>query len=199
MYKIIAIFLLFTIIGACDQKEIKQSQQDEIVISESTIKTESVKVQKFPIIISDNLQDKFRNNKSVLNKKHTLKILSVLDEIIPITKIMIHASDNDLEKLLMQVNQIVQRNGFDNLDNYGKELFTVTWAAGTFLKMQEIEKLMNVNPNTKSVKLLTENLERRLDKQPISLKDIKFIRKNWEKINSALVKMSELAEEKINS
>ncbi len=199
MYKIIALFLLLTIIGACGQKEIEKTQQDEIVTSESTIKTESVKVQDFSVKISSSLQDKFKNNKSILNKKHTFKILSVLDEITPITKKMIHASDNDLEKLLKQVNQIVQRNGFDDLDDYGKELFTVTWAAGTFLKLQKIEKLIDVNPKAKSVKLLTENLERRLVKQPISLKDIKFIRKNWEKINSGLVKMSELAEEKMNS
>jgi len=199
MYKIIVLFLFFAIIGACGQKEIENTQQNEIVTSESTIKTESVNAQEFSVKISGSLRDKFRNNKSILNKKHTFKILSVLDEITPITKKMIHASDNDLEKLLKQVNQIVQRNGFDDLDDYGKELFTVTWAAGTFLKLQKIEKLIDVNPNSKSVKLLTENLEGRLVKQPISLKDIKFIRKNWEKINSALVKMSELAEEKMNS
>jgi len=200
MYKIIALFLLFTIIGACGQKkEINKSQQDEIATTESTMNTKPKEVQHFSIKISDNLQDKFRNNRSVLNKKHTFKILSVLDEITPITKKMIHATDNDLESLLKQTNQIVQRNGFKDLDDYGKELFTVTWAAGTFLKLQEIEKLKDVNSNAKSVQFLTENLDRRLKKQPISLKDIKLIRKNWEKINSALNKMSELAEEKMNS
>jgi len=199
MYKIITVFILFSLIAACGKKEIKKSQPDKTITTESETNTEHMKVQDFSIEISENLQDKFRHNKSVLKKKQTIKILSVLDEITPITKQMIHAPETELNALLKQVNQTVQRYGFVDLDDYGKELFTVTWAAGTFLKLQEIEKIRNVNPNAKSVKFLTENLERRLDKQPISLKDINLIRKNWDKINSALNKMSDLAEERINS
>lgn len=199
MYKIITVFLLFSLIVACGKKEIKKSQSDAIVTTESETNTELMKEQEFAIKISDNLQDKFRHNKSILKKKQTIKVLSVLDEITPITKQMIHAPETELNALLKQANQTVQRYGFVDLDDYGKELFTVTWAAGTFLKLQEIEKIRNANPNAKSVKFLTENLERRLDKQPISLNDIDLIRKNWERINSALNKMSDLAEERMNS
>jgi len=198
MYKIIAVFLLFTLIAACGKKEIKKSQSDAI-ITESESSTEPMKVQDFSIEISDNLQEKFKHNKSILKKKQTIKVLTVLDEINPITKQMIHAPETELNTLLKQANQAVQRYGFVDLDDYGKELFTVTWAAGTFLKLQEIEKIRNVNPNAKSVKLLTENLERRLDKQPISINDIDLIRKNWDKINSALNIMSDLAAERMKS
>jgi len=199
MNKIFLIFLLFTLIISCGKKKIKESQSDEIVTTDSKTDIEKMNVQDFSIEISDNLQEKFRHNKSILKKKQTLNILSVLDEITPITKQMIHAPETELNTLLKQANQTVQRYGFADLDDYGKELYTVTWAAGTFLKLQEIEKISNVNPNAKSVKFLTENLDRRLDKQPISLNDINLIRKNWDKINAALNKMSDLAEERMNS
>jgi hypothetical protein len=199
MKKFFVVFLLIVIIGACEQKEIKKSQQDEIIISEPGLNYESVVVQDFPIKICDRLQDVFIKNKTVLNKEHTLKIITILDELVPITRKMIHAAENNRKTLFKQATKIVQRNGFDDLEDYGNELLNVTWAAGTYLKMQKIEKLMNKNPDAKSVQFLTENLKRRLNKQPISIDDIELIRNNWEKIDEALSKMNELANEKMNS
>ena len=199
MKKFFVVFLLIVIIGACEQKEIKKSQQDEIIISEPGLNYESVVVQDFPIKICDRLQDVFIKNKTVLNKEHTLKIITILDELVPITRKMIHAAENNRKILFKQATKIVQRNGFDDLEDYGNELLNVTWAAGTYLKMQKIEKIMNKNPDAKSVQFLTENLKRRLNKQPISIDDIELIRNNWEKIDKALSKMNELANEKMNS
>jgi len=199
MKRFIIVFMLIVIIVACEQKEIKKTQQDEIIVTEPGLNYESTIVQDFPIKICDRLQDIFMKNKTILNQEHTLKIITVLDELVPITKKMIHASENDFEPLIKQATKIVQGKGFDNLEDYGNELHNVTWAAGTYLKMQQIEKILNKNPDAKSVQFLTENLKRRLDKQPISINDIELIRNNWEKIDNALSKMNELANEKMNS
>jgi hypothetical protein len=195
-YILLAIIFICCISCTRKSKEISQEQttieiQEEIEdghVEEYTLPTiheaQSIKLAKS--------RDFFSSNRNLLNQTKIDKVTSTLDQIIPLTAKLINLPDSQDANSKQQLNMLVQKYGYKDLDDFGKNLNDVAWAAVTYTKWEKLKKQYSANPNSKAVKYFEENLIRRLKKQAISKGDLTLIRKNWNTIDSALSKLDDI-------
>ncbi len=181
---ILLIFLL--IITACSDKEMNPETKSNLEFK----KMEEIIIPKLTF---ERFKDFISNENPVISQSKCETVLSLLEELKPVTMDLIKSSDSEEEDLLEIANSIVQKDGYNNLDDYAIALDNVTWIAGTYMKMIDLELFLQREKEVPAIKFLGENLERRFEKYPMTRADIEIIISNWPDIETALETMNDLA------
>ncbi len=181
---ILLIFLL--IITACSDKEMNPETKSNLEFK----KMEEIIIPKLTF---ERFKDFISNENPVISQSKCETVLSLLEELKPVTMDLIKSSDSEEEDLLEIANSIVQKDGYNNLDDYAIALDKVTWIAGTYMKMIDLELFLQREKEVPAIKFLGENLERRFEKYPMTRADIEIIISNWPDIETALETMNDLA------
>jgi len=182
---ILVLIILLFIISACSDKEEVQEKTSDMDFKEIKVIVPDLTMERF--------SDFFSTSDPILTQHKCDTVVKLLDELKPVTIDLIKSTKEEETELLEIANGIVEKDGFNNLDDYAIELDKVTWTAGTYMKMLDLEVFLKRGKEVPAVKFLGENLGRRFEKYPMTRTDVELIISNWNKIESALHTMNDLA------
>lgn len=181
---IILSFLL--IISACSNKKDEPEKKSDMSFN----KIDDIIV---PELTFERFGDFISTGNPILSQHKCETVLKLLDELKPVTLDLIKSSESEEAALLEIADNIVKKDGYNNLDDYAIALDKVTWTAGTYMKMVDLEVFLQREKEVPAIKFLGENLGRRFKKYPMTRTDIDLIISNWPAIETALKTMNDLA------
>jgi hypothetical protein len=146
-----------------------------------------------PELAFERFKDFISTENPIITQYKCETVLKLLEELKPVTMDLIKSSESEEEALLEIANGIVQKDGYNNLDDYAIALDKLTWIAGTYMKMIDLELFLQRDKEVPAIKFLGENLERRFKKYSMTRSDIELIISNWPAVENALGTMNELA------
>ena len=186
IYTLLILMSFLLIISACSDKENGPE-------TKSDMEFEKMEEIIIPELAFERFKDFIATENPIITQYKCETVLKLLEELKPVTMDLIISSESEEEALLEIANSIVQKDGYNNLDDYAIALDKVTWIAGTYMKMIDLELFLQRDKEVPAIKFLGENLERRFKKYPMTRSDIELIISNWPAVENALETMNELA------
>ena len=185
-YTLLILMSFLLIISACSNREKGPETKSDMGF-------EKIEEIIIPKLAFERFKDYISTENPIMTQYKCETVLKLLEELKPVTMDLIKSSESEEEALLEIANGIVQKDGYNNLDDYAIALDKLTWIAGTYMKMIDLELFLQRDKEVPAIKFLGENLERRFKKYSMTRSDIELIISNWPAVENALGTMNELA------
>ena len=194
MKNIFVSILLILLVISCSpkQEESDVDAKSDILQTESGFEIKEPRKLKKSTKHAPRIEALFTVNPDALNLSDLNKVTAAFDNITDITFKMIEASGAKQDQLVNKANRIVQKYGYKDLRDFGKQLEVYTWAAGTLLTLQKVDESFQVDPASTKSTIMEESLKARLKKQKISNRDLDLLSANWYKITKVLDTMDKM-------
>jgi hypothetical protein len=208
----ISILVILLTVG-CGQKEESASsaQQGEIKSQDKTMSVEADPLKKskqqvtyaaneniYPKLAASRVDDLFARGLPTIQANKFHNTTKVINKFADISQAM-EADQVDMDKIVWELNTIVQKNGFADLAAFVEDFTVLAEAHGTYQQLKMMDAMIAGGADEKRVELYEEKIKQSFADQQLSREDLRFIHNNKEKFARTLEVMEKLARQSMEA
>ncbi|MFO7895534.1 MAG: hypothetical protein R6U84_01195 [Candidatus Cloacimonadales bacterium] len=210
LYIIVLTLLIFL---GCSKKEetspkmeqAPKARRDKPVIVESDpTQTEpqptsyAVNENIYPRLAESRLEGYFARGLPKIQANRFHKSTKVINKFADISQQMA-SGKVDMDKIVWELNTIVQKNGFEDLADYVENFSVLATAHGTYQRIKMLDAMIAGGAEEQKVEMYEEKIKQSFADQQLSREDLRFIHNNKEKFARTMEVMDTLAKQSMEA